>query len=234
MAFSRGIPVVLAGVVLAVAGVRAAEVDTSGPRALIETAANAMLTELDARRAEFRQDPTKVQALVDRILFPHFDVDYAARLVLGRHWRDATPAQRKRFVDAFYQSLLHTYGAALVEFTGDRMKVLPLKADPASERATVRTEIRRDDGTRVPVNYSLRRTPEGWKAWDVNIEGISYVKSFREDFGAEIDQKGLDAVIARLEQQRGGAKPRAAARGEGSDVRRDAARGPAGAGGGSR
>lgn len=200
MAFTRIIPAFLAGAMLAVAGVRAAEVDTSGPRELIESAANAMLTELDARRAELRQDPAKVQALVDRILFPHFDVDYAARLVLGRHWRDATPEQRKRFIDAFYQALLRNYGAALVEFTADRMKVLPLKADPASDRATVRTEIKRDDGTRVPVNYSLRKTPEGWKAWDVNIEGISYVKSFREDFGAEIDGKGLDAVIERLEK----------------------------------
>lgn len=209
MAFTRIIPALLGSAMLAVAGVRAAEVDTSGPRELIESAANAMLVEIDARRAEFRQDPTKVYALVDRILFPHFDVDYAARLVLGRHWRDATPEQRKRFIDAFYKSMLHTYGAALVEFTADRMKVLPLKSAPASDRATVRTEIKRDDGTRVPVNYSLRKTPEGWKAWDVNIEGISYVKSFREDFGAEIEQKGLDAVIARLER---GAKPDAAAR----------------------
>lgn len=223
MAFTRIIPAFLAGAMLAVAGVRAAEVDTSGPRELIESAANAMLTELDARRAELRQDPAKVQALVDRILFPHFDVDYAARLVLGRHWRDATPEQRKRFIDAFYQALLRNYGAALVEFTADRMKVLPLKADPASDRATVRTEIKRDDGTRVPVNYSLRKTPEGWKAWDVNIEGISYVKSFREDFGAEIDQKGLDAVIARLERERGSAKPGAAARRERNTGQREAA-----------
>ena len=57
------------------------------------------------------------------------------------------------------------------------------------------------DGTRVPVNYSMRKTEQGWKAWDVTIEGISYVKNFRDDFGAEIDQKGLDAVIRRLETE---------------------------------
>jgi phospholipid transport system substrate-binding protein len=55
------------------------------------------------------------------------------------------------------------------------------------------------------VNYSLRRTPQGWKAWDVTIEGISYVRNFRTDFGAEIDQKGVDAVIERLETR--GAEP---------------------------
>ena len=65
----------------------------------------------------------------------------------------------------------------------------------------MRTEIRRDNGSRVPVNYSLRQTDNGWKAYDVQIEGVSYVKSFRTDFGSEIDQKGLEAVIQRLEQQ---------------------------------
>jgi phospholipid transport system substrate-binding protein len=65
----------------------------------------------------------------------------------------------------------------------------------------VRSEVRRDNGQRVPVNYSLRQTPNGWKAYDVQIEGVSYVKSFRTDFGSEIQQKGLEPVIQRLEQQ---------------------------------
>jgi phospholipid transport system substrate-binding protein len=96
---------------------------------------------------------------------------------------------------------MNNYGDALIEFTGDRIKVLssPVAADATS--ATVRTEVRRSNGQKVPVNYTLRKTDSGWKAWDVVIEGISYVKSFREDFGAEIDQKGLDAVIQRLESQ---------------------------------
>jgi phospholipid transport system substrate-binding protein len=177
-------------------------VDSSGPTQLIDSAANAMLKELDARRAEFRKDPTKVYALVDRILLPYFDVDYAARLVLAKHWRTATPEQRKRFVDAFYRSLLNNYGDALVEFTGDRIRVFPGNVDPAATTAVVRTEVKRSNGEKIPVNYSLRKGEQGWKAWDVTIEGISYVKSFREDFGSEIDQKGLDAVIQRLESRK--------------------------------
>ena len=180
----------------------APEVDASGPTQLIESAANAMLKELDARRGEFRKDPAKVYALVDRILLPYFDVDYAARLVLAKHWRTATPEQRKRFVDAFYRSLLNNYGDALVEFTGDRIRVFPAAADPAATSAVVRTEVKRSNGEKIPVNYSLRKAQQGWKAWDVTIEGISYVKSFREDFGSEIDQKGLDAVIQRLENSK--------------------------------
>jgi phospholipid transport system substrate-binding protein len=188
----------------------AATVDASGPSQLIESAANAMLKELDARRAEFRKDPGQVYALVDRILLPYFDVDYAARLVLAKHWRTATPDQRKRFVDAFYKSLLNNYGDALVEFTGDRIKVLPARVEPEATTATVRTEVKRSNGDKIPVNYSLRKGDAGWKAWDVTIEGISYVKSFREDFGAEIDQKGIDVVIQRLESQ--GAKAPGAAK----------------------
>lgn len=180
----------------------AAVVDASGPTQLIESAANAMLKELDARRAEFRKDPAKVYALVDRILLPYFDVDYAARLVLAKHWRTASPEQRKRFVDAFYRSLLNNYGDALVEFTGDRIRVFPSNVDAAATTAVVRTEVRRSNGEKIPVNYSLRKGEQGWKAWDVTIEGISYVKSFREDFGSEIDQKGLDAVIQRLESRK--------------------------------
>jgi phospholipid transport system substrate-binding protein len=123
---------------------------------------------------------------------------------LGRHFRTATAEQRQRFLDAFYGSLMSNYGDALVEFSGDRIRVLPSKVEPDATSAVVRTEVRRSNGERVPVSYSLRRDERGWKVWDVVIEGISYIKSFREDFGSEIDQKGLDAVIERLERQNTG------------------------------
>ncbi|MBS0387565.1 MAG: ABC transporter substrate-binding protein [Proteobacteria bacterium] len=181
-------------------------VDDSDPGQLIETAAQAMLRELDAHRDEYRRDPAKIDGLVDRILLPHFDTDYSARLVLGRHWNSATPEQRQRFVNAFYHSLLDNYGTALLDFTSDRLKVIPYKGDAASPNATVRTQVRKNDGTVVAVNYSLHHTARGWMAWDVVIEGISYVKSFRDDFGAEIDAHGVDALIDRLEKQTGNSK----------------------------
>jgi phospholipid transport system substrate-binding protein len=160
-----------------------------------------MTSELEAHRPEYRKDPTRLYRLVDEILLPNFDVDYAARLVLGKNWTGATPEQRSRFIKAFYGSLLNNYGDALIDFTGDRIRVIPTPVDPAAVNATVRTEVKRSNGQKVPVNYSMRRTPAGWKAWDVVIEGISYVKSFREDFGAEISQKGLEAVIQRMEAE---------------------------------
>jgi phospholipid transport system substrate-binding protein len=197
-----------APVAVAPAGSLDAQVDASGPAQLVQTTAAAILKELEAHRAEYRQDPAKVHQLVDQVLLPHFDTEYSARWVLGRHWTAATPEQRTRFIAAFYKSLLDNYGDALVDFTGDRLKVLPYTGDPAAQNATVRTQIRKDDGSQVAVNYTLRRTDTGWKAWDLAVEGISYVKSFRDDFGAQIDQQGLDAVIAKLEagEKPGGVK----------------------------
>lgn len=201
----------LAPLALLGAAIAAAEpVPGPAPQELIESTARQLLEALDADRATVRQDPKRVQALVDRYLLPHFDTDYSARLVLGKHWRNASPEQRRRFIDAFYQSLLRNYGSALAEFTADRLVVLPFRGDLGSGQATIRTEVKRSDGTRVPVSYTLRATPAGWKAWDVTIEGISYVRNFRNDVGAEVDQRGLDAVIERLEREsRGGAVGRA-------------------------
>ena len=171
------------------------------PQQLVENSAKNMLQELDANRAMYRADPAKLDALVGNVLLPNFDTEYSARLVLGQSWRTATPEQRKRFVDAFYHSLLRNYGAALIDFTGDRFVVLPYKGEASDTTATVRTEVKKSAGDKVPVNFSLRKTPDGWKAWDVVIEGISYVKSFRTDFASEIQQKGLDDVINRLEKE---------------------------------
>ncbi|HEX5160401.1 MAG TPA: ABC transporter substrate-binding protein [Steroidobacteraceae bacterium] len=181
-------------------------VDTSGPSQLIESSANVILSGIDSRRDEFRKDPTGLYELVENTLLPHFDTPYAAQLVLGQHWRNATPEQRKRFVEAFYKSLLYTYGDAMVDFTADRLKVFPTKVGPQDTRATVRTEVKRSNGTKVAVNYTMRKVNGEWKAWDVVIDGISYVKSYREDYGAEVAQKGLDAVIARLEAKAASAR----------------------------
>jgi phospholipid transport system substrate-binding protein len=178
----------------------AAAIDNSTPQKLIDTSSKALLEDLDANRAKYKKDITQLYKVIDTIFLPHVNVQFAAQQVLGKYWRDATPEQRKRFTDAFYHSLLTTYGDALLGFTGDDMKVLPFQGDAAASSATVRTVIRRSNGAEVAVNYSLRKDQTGtWKVWDVVIEGISYVKSFREDFGLEIDQKGLEALLKRLE-----------------------------------
>lgn len=194
----------LAGAVLLLAlaplAVGATTIDNTTPQKLIETSSKALLSDLDANRAAYRKDIKALYKVIDKVFLPHVDVSYAAQQVLGKHWRTASADQRKRFIDSFYRSLLTTYGDALLEFTANQMKVLPFKGDAAAASATVRTEIRRSNGAAVAVAYTLRKDQSGtWKVWDVVIEGISYVKSFREDFGVEIDQKGLDSLLQRLE-----------------------------------
>jgi phospholipid transport system substrate-binding protein len=196
------------------AGAQAPAASTAalGPQEIVENSAKRMLDELDANRAMYANDPAKLDALVANVLLPNFDTDYAARLVLGQTWRTASEEQRKRFVNAFYHSLLHNYGNALINFTSGNFTVLPFRGDAAATNVTVRTMVKKSSGEKVPVDFTLHKTDAGWKAWDVVIEGISYVKSFKTDFAAEIQQKGLDEVIARMEKE-GSVKPNSSAPG---------------------
>jgi phospholipid transport system substrate-binding protein len=179
-------------------------INAQDPTQLIQDVASAILKELEANRAAYVNNPNNVRALADKYLLPYFDTRYSAQLVLGKYWRTASEDQRTRFIKAFQDSMLQNYGNALVNFTANKLKVQPGHVDPGADQASVSTTITRDNGTTVPVIYVLHKTPDGWKAWDVKIEGISYVKSFRDDFAAQIEQKGLDAVITRLES---GARP---------------------------
>ncbi len=170
------------------------------PQAEMEATARQLFAAIDQNRVAIRKDPKKANPLVETILLPHFDTEYSAQLVLAQHWRSASPEQRQRFVNAMVQMLMNTYAGALTEFSSDKFKILPYRADNNPDMATVRTQVMRSSGVVVPVDYKLRRTPSGWKAFDVVIEGISYVKNYRTDLGAEISQRGLDAVIARIEK----------------------------------
>jgi phospholipid transport system substrate-binding protein len=183
------------------AAATAPAIDNSTPQKLIDTSSRALLADLDANRASYRKDINGLYKVIDTVFLPHVDVSFAAQQVLGKHWRTATPEQRKRFIDTFYRSMLTTYGDALLDFTGDRMKVLPFQGDPAADRASVRTEIKRSNGATVAVNYNLRKTAGVWKVWDVVVEGLSYVKSFREDYEVKIDRDGLDALLKQLESK---------------------------------
>ena len=184
----------------------AAEYSKMGPEEVVKSTADRMFTALDQNRALLKADPDKVTPLVEQILLPNFDVDYATRLVLASYWRTATPDQQQRFQKAFVAFLTRTYGKAIVNFERDRLKFLPMRGPIDPKRTFVQTEIARSGGAPTPVDYVLRQTPQGWKVFDLVIEGISYVRNYRQSFADEIEQqgrgdpsKGIDAVIKRLE-----------------------------------
>jgi phospholipid transport system substrate-binding protein len=182
----------------------AAQSSSEQPSQVIQTAADGLLKALDTDRQTYRKDASKRQALVDQYILPHVDTQFAAQLVLGKYWKTATSQQRDRFINAFYHSMLNNYGVAIVEFTSNTLKVYPSRVSPGDQNATVRTEMMRTSGPPISVNYYMHMTPQGWKAWDVVIDGVSYIMSYRQDFQPQIAQQGLDAVINRLER---GEKP---------------------------
>ena len=157
---------------------------------------------METRRAELSKDREGLLKAIDEIVLPHFDIDYASILVLGPNARTATPEQRARFAHAMYNSITHRYAEGLLKYTEGRVKVLPFQGELNDKRTLVRTQVVLDDGKVVPVDYAFRKTKDGeWKAYDVIIEGISYVTNYRNQVAAEIAKSGLDALTTRLETQ---------------------------------
>jgi phospholipid transport system substrate-binding protein len=140
--------------------------------------------------------------VIDDAFLPHFDIDYASILVLGQHAREATPDQRSRFAKAFYNSITHRYAEGLLDYTRGRVKVLPFTGDMSDKRTIVRSQVVLDDGKTVAVDYAFRKDKNGnWKAYDVIIEGISYITNYRNQVDAEIRKVGIDKLISNLETQ---------------------------------
>ena len=171
------------------------------PDEFVREAAELLDEAVSERKEELTSNRQALYELIDEILLPRFDRRYAAQLVLGRHWRAASEAQREQFIEAFYQSLMRQYSDGLLEFDLSQLKILPYRGDPSKPRTVVRTVVVLDDGTEAPVDYGLVKKDSGWEVFDVTIEGISYVRNFRAEFNSEIQAKGLDAVIERLERE---------------------------------
>jgi phospholipid transport system substrate-binding protein len=189
------------GFVVALVGVAepaSAAAPAPGPQEVMSDLSTRLFASLDKESAKTRHNADKIRPLVDALLAPHFDMEYAARLVLGNHWRGATPEQRQEFAVVLYQRLLGTYAGAVAEWTPDRFKLLPLRADPQALQVTVHTLVTDSRKAIVPVDFRMRQAAEGWKIFDVTVDGVSYVRIYRDDTEEEITQKGLDACIARL------------------------------------
>ena len=171
---------------------------TPGPHEVIADLSSRLFATLGPETAAVRHSPELTLPLIDNLLAPHFDVDYTARLVLGRHWNAASPQQRERFAAAFYQRLLRTYVGAVADWTPDRVKLLPLQADPAALQVTVHTVVTKPGDTDARVDYRLRISDAGWRVFDVVVDGVSYAHSYYGDVDADVARNGVDAATARL------------------------------------
>lgn len=173
--------------------------DEQSAEQTIAAAAAATAKAIAERHEELAKDSRKLHALIDELLRPQFDFEGACRLILQQHWTQATREQRKRFVAAFYRFLIASHGRALLEFRYDTITVLPSEAPP-DETTRVHTLMKLTDGSQYHVDYYMRHGAAGWRILDVIAEGVSYVRTYRTDFGAEIRATSLDSLIDRLEQ----------------------------------
>jgi phospholipid transport system substrate-binding protein len=146
-------------------------------------------------------DRQKAIRLAEEKILPHVDFEEATRLAVGRGWPNATPEQKKKLIAEFRNMLVRTYSNAIGTYQGQEMKVLPSRVKPGEDEATVRNQFLRPGGKPVLVDYSMRKTGQGWKVYDIVVEGVSLVLTYRSEFDAVVKQDGVDGLIKRLAQK---------------------------------
>lgn len=146
-------------------------------------------------------DQKKILALVDAKVLPHFDFDRMTQLAVGRPWRTATPEQKQALVREFRNMLVRTYTKVFSVYRDQVVEVKPLKVAPEATEVTVQTTITKPGTQPIPVNYEMRKVDGGWKAYDIFIEGVSMVMSYRGTFNTQIQQDGIDGLIKTLKEK---------------------------------
>ncbi|MCC6714067.1 MAG: ABC transporter substrate-binding protein, partial [Gammaproteobacteria bacterium] len=155
-----------------------------------------------AEHDALKADTGRLYGLVNELIIPHFDFEAASRLVLGRHWRTASDEQRARFTEAFKQLLVRTYANALFQYADETIVFKPSQTD--GEHVVVKTEVTQQGAHPIPVNYRMHQKNGEWKAYDVFVDGISLVVTYRGDFGSRVNQSGIDGLISDLEAKNKG------------------------------
>ncbi len=176
----------------------AARADILEPDVLIKNTVQDVLTIVKQDKEIKKGNQQKILALVNEKILPHFDFTHMTRLAVGRSWRTATPEQRQVLESEFQQLLVRTYTKAFTVYSNYDVEVKPLKMESGATEVTVRTLIRMPGGQPITVDYDLKKTKSGWKAYDLLIEGVSMVTSYRSTFANEIQRGGIDGLVKTL------------------------------------
>ncbi len=190
----------LAGVpALAFAQPQAASTTAASPSKLVLENSTRVLTALEARRDEFTADRGALRDFIAGEFDQMFDRTYAGRLVLGRHGRGASDADVELFADALAENLMQRYGSSLLDFN-TRLRVRMKSETPlrGGSMVKVSSEFLRDGGEPIPVDYLMRKTGDSWKVFDVMVEGVSFVQTFRNQFDGPLSRKSIAEVAAEL------------------------------------
>jgi len=172
-----------------------------GPEDLVKKITQDVLDTIKSDKQLAAGDRQKAIKLAEEKILPHVDFEEATRLAVARGWKEATPEQRKKLVAEFRNMLVRTYSNAISAYEGQTMKVMPVRMKPGDTDATVHNQFIRPGAKPVLVDYAMRKTEKGWKIYDIVVEGVSLVLTYRSEFDAVVKQDGIDGLIKRLSQK---------------------------------
>ncbi|MEZ0232495.1 MAG: phospholipid-binding protein MlaC [Methylophilaceae bacterium] len=168
------------------------------PDALVKSTAEDVLAIVKKDKDIQAGDQKKIFQLAEEKILPNFNFDRVSRMVLGKNWSGATKEQQDAFQREFRTLLIRTYASALSKYKNQTLEYKPLRAQPEDKEVTVKTLILQPGGQPIGVDYSLEKGADGWKVYDIVIEGVSLVTNYRGQFSNEIRQSGMDGLIQKL------------------------------------
>jgi len=191
---------ILAAALLTLACAAAAQAE-KGPVEIVRETTNKLFRMVDVNREHYENDIEALREDIRPILLDEVDTLYSGRLVLGRSARGMEPEKVREFSDALSNLLIRRYAEGLLDFrTREQVDIRPLTGDNTERMTRVKTRVKLDNDEEAPVDYVFRKTNDGWKIFDVIVEGISYVTTFRNQIGEQIRQQGFDATLKDLQQ----------------------------------
>jgi phospholipid transport system substrate-binding protein len=177
------------------------------PDALVKRVAEDVLSTIRSDKDLQAGNQAKVKQLIETKLAPHFDFARMTALAAGRNWRSANPEQQQQLTDQFRTLLVRTYSGALTGYRDNTMDYKPLRMNPGDSEVIVRTEVRRPGQAPVQIDYNMAKTPEGWKAYDVVVAGVSLVTNYRDEFNDIVRSSGIDGLVKALDTKNKGPAP---------------------------
>ena len=175
------------------------------PDAMVKRLSEEAITAIKSDAKLAAGDPVRVREVIEAKLLPSFDFNRMTALAMGRNWRQASPEQQAKLTAEFKSLLVRTYSNALTQYRDEKIDVKPLRAEPSATDVTVRSEVIRPGKPPVQIDYSMVKTPEGWKAYDVIVGGVSLVTNYRDEFNEQVRAGGVDGLIKTLADKNRGA-----------------------------
>lgn len=172
------------------------------PYKMVESLSNKVVAELNARREVLEKDPVQVKVFADAYVLPYIDTEKMARYVMGKYWRTATEKQKTDFVNAFTNTMIRSYSQSLLKLRIESVNVeKTIEEKPG--RVTVASSVLQSDGNKSDVIYRvyLNKKTKKWMLYDVVVEGVSMLLSYRKAYGSDISKKGLDTVITEMQSK---------------------------------